>query len=124
MFSQKSKIYVAGHDGLIGSAIMRRLKADGYRNIVTRGRGELDLSDSPGVDAFFRAEKPEFVFLAAGRSGGIVANIAYPSSFIHENISIQDHVFEAAERNGVTRLEFYGSSCRYPVSSPQPISEE
>ncbi|HAO92855.1 MAG: GDP-fucose synthetase [Deltaproteobacteria bacterium GWB2_55_19] len=124
MFSQKSKIYVAGHEGLIGSAIMRRLKADGYRNIVTRGRGELDLSDSPRVDAFFMAEKPEFVFLAAGRSGGIVANIAYPSSFIHENISIQDNVFEAAERNGVTRLVFYGSSCMYPISSPQPISEE
>lgn len=124
MFKKTSKIFVAGHRGLLGSAIMRRLASDGYRNIITRGRDELDLTKAVSVDAFFKAEKPEFVFLAAGRTGGIIANIAYPSSFLHENISIQDNIFEAAERHGVERLIFYGSSCMYPKSSPQPIPED
>lgn len=124
MFSKTSKIYVAGHRGLLGSAIMRRLEADGFKNIVTRSKAELDLTDAASVDAFFRAERPEYVFLAAGRTGGIVANIAYQASFLHENISIQASVIEAAERHGVTRLIFYGSSCMYPKSSPQPIPED
>lgn len=119
-----SRIYVAGHSGLLGSSILKRLKLEGYREIVTRTHHELDLTDQKAVHDFFQTEKPEYVFLTAGLTGGIIANRTYPATFLHTNISIQDNVFEAAQKNGVENLVFYGSSCIYPKHSPQPIREE
>src|SRR4051812_8480317 len=122
--SPNSKIYVAGHRGLAGSAILRRLGARGYRNIVIRTHADLDLVDQQAVRHFFRQEKPEIVFLAAGKVGGILANNTYPAEFIQQNLAIETNVIDEAYRAGVERLLFLGSSCIYPRDCPQPIKEE
>ena len=119
-----SKIYVAGHSGLVGSALMRRLEADGYSNLMTRSHEKLDLTRQAEVDAFFKAESPEYVLLAAARVGGIMANNTYPAEFIYENLTIQTHLIHAAWKNNVKRLLFLGSSCIYPRECPQPMKEE
>ncbi|MGG3006518.1 GDP-L-fucose synthase [Geobacillus stearothermophilus] len=119
-----SKIYVAGHRGLVGSAILRKLQADGYTNLVYRTSQELDLRDRNQVDRFFEEEKPEYVFLAAAKVGGIVANNEYPADFIRDNLMIQTNVIDAAYRNGVKKLLFLGSTCIYPKFAPQPLKEE
>ncbi|MGD0300232.1 MAG: GDP-L-fucose synthase [Bryobacteraceae bacterium] len=119
-----SRIYVAGHRGLVGSAICRRLRAEGYSNLILRGRDELDLFEQPAVDAFFAAEKPEYVFLAAAKVGGILANSTYPVEFLRDNLAIEINVMEAAHRHGVQKIEMLGSSCIYPKLAPQPIKEE
>jgi GDP-L-fucose synthase len=119
-----SKIYVAGHRGLVGSAIMRCLERSGYESLVTRTHAELDLEDRPAVDAFFAEERPEFVFLAAAKVGGIHANDTYPVDFLLRNLNIQNNVIHAAWRNGVKGLIFLGSSCIYPKLAPQPLREE
>ena len=121
---KRAKIYVAGHRGLVGSAIVRNLRAKGYDNLLLRTHAELDLTDQRATDAFFAAEKPEYVFLAAAKVGGILANNTYPAEFIRDNLAIQTNVIEAAHRNGVRRLLFLGSSCIYPRDCPQPIKEE
>jgi len=118
-----SKIYVAGHRGLVGSALVRKLKADGYTRIITRTHGELDLIRQDPVEAFFKKEKPEHVFLAAAKVGGIWSNNIYPAQFIYENIAIQTNIIHAAYRNGIKKLLFLGSSCIYPKLCPQPIKE-
>lgn len=117
------KIYVAGHRGLAGTALVRRLEAGGYRNLVLRSHAELELTDSAAVEAFFAAERPDHVFLAAARVGGIVANNSYPADFITQNLAIQNNVMTAAWRHRVQRLVFLGSSCIYPRDCPQPIRE-
>ena len=122
--NKDDKIYVAGHRGLAGSAILRRLRAGAYRNIVTRTRQELDLLDAAAVRAFFAAERPSHVFLAAAKVGGILANSTQPAEFIYENLAIQTNVIEAARREGVKKLMFLGSSCIYPKHAPQPMKEE
>lgn len=119
-----SKIYVAGHTGMVGSAIVRRLAGDGYDNLVTRTSGELDLTRQEAVADFFAKEKPEYVFLAAARVGGIMANNIYRAQFIYENLMIQNHVIHHAYLNGVKKLLFLGSSCIYPKMAPQPLKEE
>ncbi len=119
-----SKVYVAGHRGLVGSAIMRGLQRNGYVNIVTRTHAELDLTDRAAVQAFFLAEAPEFVILAAAKVGGILANDTYPADFLQENLDIESNVIRAARDSGVKRLLFLGSSCIYPKFCPQPIKEE
>jgi GDP-L-fucose synthase len=119
-----SRIYVAGHRGLVGSAIHRELFRRGYHNILTRSHEELDLCDEVAVDAFFSAEQPEFVFLAAAKVGGILANNSYPADFIRDNLIIQTNVIEASRNARVKRLLFLGSSCIYPKLCPQPIKEE
>jgi GDP-L-fucose synthase len=119
-----SKVYVAGHRGLAGSAIMRRLEREGCDNIVTRSHAELDLSDQAAVVRFFEEERPEYVFLAAAKVGGIQANNTRPAEFIQDNLSIQTNVIQAAHDFGVKRLLFLGSSCIYPRDCPQPIREE
>lgn len=118
------KIYVAGHRGLVGSALMRRLAKGGYSNIVTRTHAELDLKDQRAVREFFETEKPDHVFLAAAKVGGIVANNTYPADFIYQNLMIQNNVIHAAYTNGVKKLLFLGSSCIYPKFAPQPMKEE
>ncbi len=118
------KIYVAGHRGLAGSAIVRRLSAGGYRNVTVRTRAELDLTDRSAVDQFFANEKPAHVFLAAAKVGGILANSTYPADFIRENLLIQCNVIDAAYRHGAMKLMFLGSSCIYPKLAPQPMKEE
>lgn len=115
---------MAGHRGLVGSAILRRLKAEGYTNLLTRSRAELDLRDQSAVDRFFREERPEYVFLAAARVGGILANSTYPADFIRDNLAIQLNVIDAAFRYGVQKLLFFGSSCIYPKHAPQPLKED
>jgi GDP-L-fucose synthase len=122
--NKDSKIYVAGHRGLVGSAILRKLQADGYTNLVYRTSQELDLRDKNQVDRFFEEEKPEYVFLAAAKVGGIVANNEYPADFIRDNLMIQTNVIDAAYRNGVKKLLFLGSTCIYPKFAPQPLKEE
>jgi GDP-L-fucose synthase len=119
-----AKIYVAGHRGLVGSTLMRRFAACGHTNFLTRSHAELDLIDQRAVEAFFGEHKPEYVFLAAARVGGIYANNTYPAEFIHQNLAVQVNVIEAAHRHGVRRLLFLGSSCIYPRDCPQPIKEE
>jgi GDP-L-fucose synthase len=119
-----SKIYVAGHAGLLGAALTKKLKAESYSNIIIKTRSELDLTNQATVNKFFKSEQPEYVFMAAGLTGGIVANKTYPATFLHTNISMQDNVFEAANKYGVKHLVFYGSSCVYPKNSPQPMKEE
>lgn len=121
---KEAKIYVTGHRGLVGSAILRRLRAEGYSNIVTRTHQELDLTNQQAVYRFFEIERPEYVFLAAARVGGILANSTYPADFIRENLLIQTNVIDAAYRCGVKKLLFLGSSCIYPKFAPQPIKEE
>jgi GDP-L-fucose synthase len=122
--NKDSTIYVAGHRGLVGSALMRQLEAQGYKNIVTRTHAALDLTNQQAVAEFFSSEKPEYVFLAAAKVGGIHANNTYPAEFIHENLSIQNNVIHQSYLNGVKRLLFLGSSCIYPRDCPQPIKEE
>jgi GDP-L-fucose synthase len=122
--SPDSKIYVAGHRGLAGSAIVRRLRAKGYRDILGRTHAELDLTDAAAVRKFFDKERPRVVFLAAGKVGGILANNTYPAEFIHQNLAIEANVIDAAYRSGVQDLLFLGSSCIYPRDCPQPIKEE
>ena len=121
---KKSKIYVAGHRGLVGSAFIRRLEAEGYTNLVTRAHAELDLLRQNRVEAFFKAEKPDYVILAAARVGGIWGNNTYPAQFIYENIAIQTNIIHASYANNVKKLLFLGSSCIYPKMCPQPIKEE
>lgn len=119
-----SRIYVAGHRGLVGGAIMRRLRAGGYVHIVTRTHAELDLTRQAEVEAFFAAEKPEYVFLAAAKVGGIGANSTYPADFIYTNLAIGLNVIHAAYKSGVKKLCNLGSSCIYPKMAPQPMKEE
>jgi GDP-L-fucose synthase len=119
-----SKIYVAGHRGMVGSAIIRALERKGYRNIITRTRAQLDLIDQSAVRAFFEKERPERVYLAAARAGGIYANNTYPAQFIYDNLMIAANVIDAAWRSGVERLLFLGSSCIYPRMAPQPMRED
>jgi GDP-L-fucose synthase len=119
-----SSIFVAGHRGLVGSALVRQLEARGFTNLVTRTRSELDLTDRVAVDDFFAAERPEYVFLAAAKVGGILANSTYPADFIRDNLAVQLNVIDAAYRNGATKLMFLGSSCIYPKLAPQPMKEE
>jgi GDP-L-fucose synthase len=119
-----SRIYIAGHRGLVGSALMRNLQAKGYANLVTRTHAELDLTRQADVEAFFAREKPDYVFLAAAKVGGIHANNEYPAEFIRANLAIQTNVIHAAWQNKVKRLLFLGSSCIYPKLAPQPMKEE
>lgn len=118
------KIYVAGHRGMVGSAIIRRLRQDGHDNIVTRTSGELDLRCQEAVHAFFEEEKPDYVFLAAAKVGGIHANNTYPAQFIRDNLQIEINIIDAAHRSGIKKLLFLGSSCIYPRMCPQPMREE
>ena len=119
-----SKIFVAGHHGLVGSAIVRNLENHGYKNLVLRSRKETDLTNSTAVARLFETESPEYVFLAAAKVGGILANSSYPADFIRDNLAIQLNVIDAAYKNGVKKLEFLGSSCIYPKFAPQPMKEE
>jgi GDP-L-fucose synthase len=119
-----AKIYVAGHVGLVGSALLRRLQAGGYSKLLFRSRQELDLTDGHQVHEFFTAERPEYVFLAAAKVGGILANTTYPADFIRTNLLIQTNVLHEAYHAGVKRLLFLGSSCIYPKLAPQPLKEE
>lgn len=121
---KKSKIYVAGHTGLVGSAVVRCLKADGYENLVLKRHSELDLLDQAAVVAFFERENPEYVVLAAARVGGIKANMTYVADFLYENLQIQNNVIWAALGSGVAKLLFLGSSCIYPRDCSQPMKEE
>lgn len=118
-----SKIYVAGHRGMVGSAIVRELKRQGYTNIITRTHRELDLINQQAVDDFFAAEKPEYVFLAAAKVGGIIANQNHLADFMYDNMMLEMNVINAAWRNGCKKLEFLGSSCIYPRLAPQPMPE-
>jgi GDP-L-fucose synthase len=119
-----SRIFIAGHRGLVGSALHRGLERRGYTNLLLRTRAQLDLTDAVAVRAYFEREKPEFVFLAAAKVGGILANETYPADFIRENLEIQTNVIDASYRNRVERLLFLGSSCIYPKLAPQPMKEE
>ena len=122
---QKSdKIYVAGHRGLVGSAIMQALQNSGYSNIVTRTHSELDLTNQQAVRDFYQQEKPDYVFLAAARVGGIVANDSYPAEFIYKNLMIEANLIHGAYENNVKKLLFLGSTCIYPKMAPQPLKEE
>ena len=121
---KNAKIYVAGHRGLVGSALMRQLHTQGYKNVVTRTHAELDLTNQQAVHDFFQSEKPEYVFLAAAKVGGINANNTYPADFIFSNLSIQTNVIHEAYLNRVKRVLFLGSSCIYPRDCPQPMKEE
>jgi len=118
------KIYVAGHRGMVGSAIVRNLKSKGYTNIVTRTHAELDLTNQAAVADFFKSEKPDLVYLAAAKVGGIHANNTYPAEFIYDNLMVQNNVVHQAFVNGVKKLLFLGSSCIYPKLAPQPMSED
>ncbi len=120
----KSKIYIPGHRGMVGSAIKRKLESKGYINLVTRTRSELDLTNQQAVNEFFETERPECVILAAAKVGGILANCTYPAEFIYENVMIEANVIHAAYTYGVKKLLFLGSSCIYPKLAPQPLKEE
>jgi len=124
LMNKDSKIYVAGHRGLVGSAIMRKLQQEGYTNIITRTHKELDLTSQAQTQEFFKKEKPEYVFLAAAKVGGIHANNTYPADFAYINIMIESNVIKASYDYGVKKLLFLGSSCIYPKLCPQPIKEE
>lgn len=121
---KNSKIYIAGHRGLVGSALVRNLEAKGYTNVIGRTSQELDLTIQADVNKFFEEEKPEYVILAAARVGGIYANNTYPAEFIYDNLMIQNNVIKAAHDHGVKKLLFLGSTCIYPKLAPQPIKEE
>jgi GDP-L-fucose synthase len=121
---KQAKIYIAGHRGMVGSAIQRRLVKDGYTNIITKTSKELDLRNQQAVNAFFETEQPQYVFLAAAKVGGIVANNTYRADFIYENLMIEANIIHAAYVNKVDKLLFLGSSCIYPKMAPQPLKEE
>jgi GDP-L-fucose synthase len=118
-----AKIYVAGHRGLAGGAIVRELERRGYQNLVLKTHKDLDLTDQAAVETFFASEKPDYVFLAAAKVGGIHANNIYPAEFIRDNLAIQTNVIHSAWKNGTKKLAFLGSSCIYPKLSPQPMPE-
>ena len=120
---KQAKIYVAGHRGMVGSAIVRKLQKDGYTNLVLKTSAELDLRDQAKVAAFFAAEKPDYVFLAAAKVGGIVANNTYRADFLYENLAIQNNIIHSSFVNKVKKLQFLGSSCIYPKLAPQPLKE-
>ncbi|HKI60918.1 MAG TPA: GDP-L-fucose synthase [Mariprofundaceae bacterium] len=122
--NKDSRIYVAGHRGLVGSAIVRKLQAEGYNNLILRTSAEVDLRSQAAVDVFFSEQKPEYVFLAAAKVGGIHANDTYPADFLRDNLQIQTNVIDASYRNGAKKLLFLGSSCIYPKMAPQPLKEE
>jgi GDP-L-fucose synthase len=122
--NERSRIYLAGHTGLVGTAVHKKLLEKGYSNLITRSHGELDLTRQSDVETFFQKEKPEYVILAAARVGGIHANSAYPAQFIFENLAIQTNVIHAAYISGVRKLLFPGSACSYPRDCPQPMKEE
>lgn len=122
--SPQARIHVAGHAGMVGSAIVRKLRAEGFTNLLLRTHAELDLTDQKAVDAFYAEARPEFVFLAAARVGGILANSTYPAEFIRDNLAIQTNVIHSAWKHGTRKLLFLGSSCIYPRDCPQPIHEE
>jgi GDP-L-fucose synthase len=122
--NKNSKIYVAGHTGLVGSSILNKLKTEGYDNLIVRRHRQLDLTDRNSVDAFFEQARPQYVFLAAAHVGGIFANETFPAQFIRDNLCIQTNVIDCAYKNGATKLLFLGSSCIYPKLAPQPIKEE
>jgi GDP-L-fucose synthase len=124
MLSASSKIFVAGHRGMVGSAIVRALEAQGFENILTRSRADLDLKNQAAVQAFFREERPEFVFLAAAKVGGIHANNTYRADFLYDNLMIEANVIHAAWEHGTEKLLFLGSSCIYPKFAPQPLRED
>ena len=119
-----STIFVAGHRGLVGSAIVRHLQQHGYKNIITRNRGELDLLDQPAVDRFFKENRIDYVYLAAAKVGGILFNQRFQADFLYENLAISTNVIHASAKHGVEKLLYLGSSCIYPKNSPQPIKEE
>lgn len=121
---QHNKIFVAGHRGMVGSALVRKLESEGFTNIVTRSSKDLDLRRQDQVEAFFAAEKPEYVFLAAAKVGGILANNTYRAEFLYDNLMMEANVIDAAWRNGVEKLMFLGSSCIYPKMAPQPLKED
>ncbi|ODS83997.1 MAG: GDP-fucose synthetase [Cytophagaceae bacterium SCN 52-12] len=121
---KEAKIYIAGHRGMVGSAIHRKLAAEGFENIVVRSSAELDLRNQGAVAAFFGEQKPDYVFLAAAKVGGIMANNIYRAEFLMDNLQIQNNVIDSAHRNGVKKLLFLGSSCIYPKLAPQPLREE
>jgi GDP-L-fucose synthase len=121
---KNSSIYIAGHTGLVGSALLRRLEVDGYSNLVVRSHSDLDLTKQGDVEDFFRSKRPEYVFLAAAKVGGIMANYTYPAEFIYNNLAIQNNIIHAAWQTGVKRFLFLGSSCIYPRECPQPMKEE
>ncbi|RYZ23525.1 MAG: GDP-L-fucose synthase [Chitinophagaceae bacterium] len=121
---KNARIYIAGHRGMVGSAIVRRMQADGYTDIITRSSKDLDLRNQAAVNAFFESEKPEYVFLAAAKVGGIMANNTYRAEFLYDNLAIEINIIEAAYRNGVKKLLFLGSSCIYPKLAPQPMNED
>ena len=123
MMEKHAKIYVAGHRGMVGSAIMRELERQGYTNIITRTHKELDLCRQTEVEQFFAEEKPEYVFLAAAKVGGIAANESALADFMYDNIILEMNVINSAWKNGCKKLEFLGSSCIYPRMAPQPIKE-
>lgn len=120
----KDKILIAGHKGLVGSAIDRFLRTQGYSNLVGRSHAELELTDRKAVDLFFQEERPDYIFLAAAKVGGIYANNAYPADFIYSNLQVQNNIIDSAYRFGVKKLCFLGSSCIYPKLAPQPLKEE
>jgi len=122
--NKNSRIYVAGHRGLVGSALARKLKAEGYNNLIFRTHSELDLCDGPAVKAFFEYKQPEYIFLAAAKVGGIWANSNYPADFMYSNLAIQTNIIHNAYLYGVKKLLFLGSSCIYPKFTPQPMKEE
>ncbi|MES2064290.1 MAG: GDP-L-fucose synthase [Bacteroidota bacterium] len=121
---KNAKIYIAGHRGMVGSAIMRKLQSEGFTNFVTRTSAELDLRDQMAVAAFFTQEKPEYVFMAAAKVGGIVANNTYRAEFLYDNLQIQNNIINSAHLNNVKKLMFLGSSCIYPKLAPQPLHED
>lgn len=121
---KQSKIYVAGHRGMVGSAIVRELERNGFSNIIARSSKELDLRNQAAVDHFFESEKPEYVFLAAAKVGGIIANNTYRAEFLYDNLMIEANIIHASWRSGVNKLLFLGSSCIYPKLAPQPMKEE
>src|SRR6478609_12028592 len=121
---KSAKIYIAGHRGMVGSAIHRKLQKEGFTNFVTRTSDVLDLRDQQAVAAFFAEEKPDYVFLAAAKVGGIVANNTYRAEFLYDNLQIQNNVIHNAYLTGVKKLMFLGSSCIYPKMAPQPLKED
>lgn len=124
MIEKTSRIYVAGHRGMVGSAIVRKLRQEGFVNILSRSSAELDLRNQQAVHDFFEKEKPEYVFLAAAKVGGILANNTYRAEFLYDNLLIESHIIHASYLNGVKKLLFLGSSCIYPKLAPQPLKEE